>query len=521
MNPARQPGTTGLLPAAGLFLLGFGLFMFCRRSDFLPMIPAMIIVAPIFILRFSRVLPTRRAMLFTVLGFILAINIALWGIFDMSQSGMELAFNLIRSSLIGLLYALPYLFDRAITPRLGDRFVGTLVFPAAATAVMFLASLEGPLDGTQAKNVFATAPLPILQLYALTGLWGFVFLWSWVAALVNHAWARGFERRATRLSLLVIVLAVGGVAGYGGLRLAMVPDVPTVRIAAVILPDDGGLQGMPGVQSMEQVYADRLTKPYEATLAHIAAMTAEAAAAGARLVAFQENAMLVSEADVARLKADLGRIATQHGVWLALPYAWLPETGKGANLHLLIDDTGKVRIDYQKRYLLGFREFGETGVFEKGEELIQTTDSPFGRIAVAVCRDMSFPPYARQGGRAGADIMLTGSHEFPRGLRLNDAFRSVENGFTHVRTTYNGISYAMDPYGRVLGRMDDMQGRGGLMYADVPIQGTRTLYARLGDWLGWLSIAGLLGFVAWAITHRGMVRSSSPKTPSERSYRHG
>ena len=499
MTDTRHPANAGRLQAVGLFFLGFGLFMFCRRSDFLPMIPAMIIVAPIFILRFSRILPTGRSMLLTVLGFVLAINIALWGIFDFSQSGLELAFNLIRSTLIGLLYALPYLFDRATTPRLGDRLIGTLVFPAAATAAMFLASLEGPLDGTQAKNVFATAPLPILQLYALTGLWGFVFLWSWVAALANYAWERDFQRRPALLAALVMVLAVGGITAYGSLRLALRPDVPTVRIASVILPDNGGLQGMPGVQSMEQVYDGHLTKPYEATLGHIAAMVAQAAAGGAQLVAFQESAMIVTEADVGRLKADLSRIATENGVWLSLPYAWFAETGKGANMHLLVDDTGAIRIDYQKRYLLGFREFGEPAVFEYGAEIIQTTDSPFGRIAVAICKDMSFPPYARQAGRAEADIMLTGSHEFPRGLRLNDAFRSVENGFTHVRTTYNGISYAMDPYGHVLERMSQAEERGGLMYADVPARGASTLYARFGDWIGWLSIVAVLCFAAWAV----------------------
>jgi len=138
-------------------------------------------------------------------------------------------------------------------------------------------------------------------------------------------------------------------------------------------------------------------------------------------------------------------------------------------------------------------------VFEYGAEVIQTADSPFGRIAVAVCKDMSFPPYARQAGRAGADILLTGSHEFPRGMRLDDAYRSVESGVTHVRTTYNGISYAMDPYGHVLARMQGVEKRGGLRFADVPTRGAWTLYSRVGDWIGWLSIAALLGFAALAI----------------------
>jgi apolipoprotein N-acyltransferase len=147
---------------AGLFVAGFGLFMFCRRSDFLPMIPAMIIVAPVFILRFSRVLPLWRSIGLTTVGFILAFNIALWGVFDMGDPVISLVFNIVRSTMIALLYAIPYWIDRAVTPRLGDGLRTTLVFPAAVTALMFLSSIVPPLNGTQAKNVFATAPLPLL-----------------------------------------------------------------------------------------------------------------------------------------------------------------------------------------------------------------------------------------------------------------------------------------------------------------------------------------------------------------------
>ena len=98
--------------------------------------------------------------------------------------------------------------------------------------------------------------------------------------------------------------------------------------------------------------------------------------------------------------------------------------------------------------------------------------------------------------------MLTGSHEFPAGITLNDPHRAIENGFTHIRPTYDGITYAMDPYGRLLGRMHRGLGEAGIMYADVPTRGVRTLYAQFGDWLGWLSIAAVLGFAGWAVLRR-------------------
>ncbi|PFG62259.1 apolipoprotein N-acyltransferase [Thioclava sp. ES.031] len=488
MSIARGIGQKpSAVTASLLFVAGFGLFMFCRRSDFLPMIPAMIVVAPILILRFSRTLPFWRSVLLTTLGFVLAFNISLWGIFDMGDPKISLIFNIVRSTMIALLYVIPYWIDRAITPRLGNGLHTTLVFPAAVTALMFLSSIVPPLNGTQAKNVFATAPLPLLQIYALAGLWGFVFLWSWLAAMVNYAWERSFARRPTLVAGVALIAVFGALFAWGGVRLMTAPETPTVRVAAVVMPAEEG-----GPESMVQVFDDRMTSPYAPTMARIRAMTAEAAQDGAQIVAFNEFAIVVSADDNERARAEFARIAADNHVWLAIPYAWVPKTGKGENRQMLFDDTGNIRVDYQKRFLLGLGDMGETGVFVKGPEVIQTADSPFGRIAVAICRDMSFPRFALQAGRVGADIMLTGSHEFPKGITLNDPYRAVENGFTHIRPTYDGITYAMDPYGRILGQMDRGIGQAGIMMVDVPMEGVRTLYGRFGDWLGWLSV-GLVG----------------------------
>jgi len=498
MSGSTQIGhRAGLAEAAVLFVLGFGLFMFCRRSDFLPMIPQMIIIAPIFILRFSRSLPPGRSILLTIIGFVLAFNISLWGIFDMGDATLSLVFNVVRSTIIALYYALPFVIDRLITPRLGKRLYATLVFPAAMTASMFLSSIPPPIDGTAAKNVFATAPLPLLQIYALAGLWSFVFLWSWLAACINHAWENGFRSRQAIAAGLVFVIAAGGLAGWGGLRILMAPEVPTVKIAAVVMPAEEG-----GPEAMVEVFEKRMTSPYEATMADIRSMTEEAAANDAKIVAFNEFAIVVNETEHEHARAEFSKIASDNGVWLALPYGWVPETGKGANRHLLIDASGAVVADYQKRFLLGFGDFGENAVFEKGVEIIQTADSPYGRIALSICRDMSFPDFARQAGRAGADLMFTGSHEFPKGLTVNDPHRAIENGFTHIRPTYDGITYAMDPYGHVLAQMDRGVGEAGIMYADVPTQGVRTIYARFGDWLGWLSIGLIALFAALAMLAR-------------------
>jgi apolipoprotein N-acyltransferase len=85
-----------------LFALGFGIFMFSRRSDLFSTIGCAIIVSPIFILRFIRT-QERHAIALTFIGFMLSLNIALFGLFKMEGGFLTLVGNFIRSSLLAVL----------------------------------------------------------------------------------------------------------------------------------------------------------------------------------------------------------------------------------------------------------------------------------------------------------------------------------------------------------------------------------------------------------------------------------
>ena len=122
-----------------LFILGFGIFIFTRLSKLVPTIPIAILIAFVFILRFSRTQPTKRGIWQTLLGYILSINIGLWGLFEMGGDFSSLLFNLIRSSLLAVLYFLPFMTDRLIYPKSKNKgLVSTLIFPIITTALFFL-----------------------------------------------------------------------------------------------------------------------------------------------------------------------------------------------------------------------------------------------------------------------------------------------------------------------------------------------------------------------------------------------
>ena len=102
---------------------------------------------------------------------------------------------------------------------------------------------------------------------------------------------------------------------------------------------------------------------------------------------------------------------------------------------------------------------------------------------------MSFPSFLRQAARDHVDIMLSPSYDWPKSPSPWYLTSTIENGFSLVRPTYNGYSYAADYHGTVLAHMDSDLTEDGIMYADIPVKGIKVLYPVIGDSLGWLSLA--------------------------------
>jgi len=482
------------------FLLGFGIFMFTRRSEIVPTVGIAIIIAPIFILRFIRTQTTKKGILLTFLGFILSLNIALWGLFELGDKSISLIISLVRSSLLAIPFSLPYIADKLIYPKFKEKgILPTLTFPIIATAIFFLFSLEGPFDGDAIFAVFGYGNLIIKQLASIAGLWGFVFIFSWFASIINYSWEMKFNwgkiKKTTLIffSILIIIFLFGVIKTSS----LMSPKSDTVKIATiVIIPEDG--KAVP----MDKIFRDKTLSPFKETMSKIEILTKKAVFNNAKLVTFQEHSMTVNEENVNELIKQSKKIAKENDIYFSITFGIFPKEGKGENRQLLINNQGEIEIDYTKRYLLGLGEHGETGVFKKGPEVIQTADTPYGRIGISICRDMSFPQYIRQAGRNNVDIMLSPSYDFPKSTSLLYSLRSIENGFSFVRPVYNGISFVVDYNGKILAQMASDKSEDGILYANVPTKGIKTIYSMIEDLLAWLCVLGFVAFIVMPIVSR-------------------
>jgi apolipoprotein N-acyltransferase len=148
---------------------------------------------------------------------------------------------------------------------------------------------------------------------------------------------------------------------------------------------------------------------------------------------------------------------------------------------VLIDPAGRVAWQFLKARPV---PPGESSISKVDDGRIKTLDTPYGRVAAAICFDMDFPQLLQQAGEKRVDILLAPSNDWreidPWHTQMA-VFRAIEEGFNLVRHASGGLSMATDAKGRVLARMDHFESTQRVMVSVVPTRGIRTLYSRNAD----------------------------------------
>jgi apolipoprotein N-acyltransferase len=121
-------------------------------------------------------------------------------------------------------------------------------------------------------------------------------------------------------------------------------------------------------------------------------------------------------------------------------------------------------------------------------------NKPSGIWGIEICKDMDFPGLSRQYGASGVALLLVPAWDFRIDGWLHGrmaVMRGVESGFTIARAASEGRLSISDDRGRVLAEQSAAI-RFPTLYLNTPVRHVNTLYARWGDWFGWLSVVVLL-----------------------------
>ncbi len=389
------------------------------------------------------------------------------------------------SAPIGLL---PYVVDRMYYKRFGTTSWLTLVFPVAMTAIDFFSASGSPFGTFGAIAYSQRGFTPIMQIVSVTGLWGVTFVLSWFASLVNHFW----EAKPSRLSLTF----AGALAFIFILSLSrtLLPAQPeqTVPVAGFSLPNGKVMEMIVLFNTGNEADFRSATHELHAQqMEQIRRMADE----GAKIVSLQEGAIIGLSEEVEGAIIEASAIAQEKNIYIILPTFDFGTTPPENKVHI-IDPNGKVVLTHVK---YGGNQFEGS---LKGDGVLQTVDTPYGKLSAVICWDADFPNVIKQAGELGVDLLFVPSNDWIGVKDIHSgmaSFRAVENGMSIFRQTGQGISSAVDMYGRELNRVDTFEENAeefaGVQMVNTPIGSVKTLYPKIGDALGNLMLLGLLGLV--------------------------
>jgi apolipoprotein N-acyltransferase len=384
-----------------------------------------------------------------------------------------------------------------------------VLLPIVWTASELLLNYLSDLSFPWLPLGLAMAHVPVLaQMADLSGVRTVSFWIAMVNGALADAWLVRTDRaRAVRhVGAALAVIAVAG--AYGAWRLATIQLTPLVPVAIVQpdIPEEAKL-------TIEDptTHVGKLTALTRAELAqHHPALVLWPEAALDRFL-WQYPAWTDSlEAAVAARPTPILTGFLDSGNPYVRPFAYY-------NAALLTDSLGRLgrQEPYHKHYLVPivervpflnpawFQGVNYFGGFGRG-----TSEAPFqlpfGGVGALICYESIFPQLSRDYAVQGARLLvnITNDAWFQRSNAPYQHFahlslRAIENRLPIVRAANTGISGWIDPLGRVRAETPLFVPRTATYRVEEAH--VRTLYTRLGDWLGALCAAMSVGFVfaAW------------------------
>jgi apolipoprotein N-acyltransferase len=348
--------------------------------------------------------------------------------------------------------------------------------------------------------------LPILQVAAVTGIWGISFSILAFAAAIAALFSPGLEKQKRALAIALAVYLFG-VFGYGYWRLVSTPkNSPTIKVGLIASDDSMNLV----VSTPEDAgYAfDRFGK-------QMVSMVGQ----GIQLFVLPEHSGPVTDASEPATDARFEELARQTHAFIAVGVdRIMPKVSW--NQERLYAPNGMLLATYDKHHLLPHWEdrftpaTARTALSVPYGAMCAGPDATAGHAAVAalsgkwgleICKDMDFPALSRQYARDGVAMMVVPAWDFTVDGWLHGRMaimRGVEGGFSIARSAKQSILYATDDRGRVIAERDTGFTPFATVIATVPVRHDATIYSRFGDWFAWLDLALLIALLGMPLIAR-------------------
>jgi apolipoprotein N-acyltransferase len=410
---------------------------------------------------------------------------------------------------------------RMLWTRGGTRI---LALAAALTATEWL---RGHLFTGFPWNAFGyalTSPLALAQSVSVVGIWGLTFITVAVAASPAALADDRAESRRPWLPLLLGLVVLAGLGGWGALRLQRTPTQLVANVHLRIMQPN--LQ-----QDVRFNYAARkeVMDRYIALSNRITGPNSHGVHDATHLI-WPESPfpfILTREPDAL---AQIANLLSPSTVLITgatrLPENFDPADPHAYNSMYVIDHDGSILSLYDKVHLVPFGEYlpferilerlglqeltKQQGGFLAGSSrrLIDVPGAP--RALPLICYEIIFPgEVAPAGERAGWMVNITNDGWFGISTGPYQHFQqarmaAIEQGLPLARAANTGISAVVDPVGRILKSLP--LGSEGDLDSPLPRPIAAPIYAHIGDLPALIMLAVALLIVVGRRLHEDMIK---------------
>lgn len=394
--------------------------------------------------------------------------------------------------LLTLAWAVAVTFYRRWTPPPWAMLVGGGFFWCLAEAIW----ARGPLFWTYLALSQSPTNLPLLHL----AQWGGPTAIALVIVLVNGLLARAWEGRSCSLALAA--LAVWGLAQAMGWWLYLQPlnDDPQGMMTV------GLIQG--NIPNEEKLYEHG----WQRAIAHYDRGYNDLAVGG------DLDWILTPETALPFLWGDLQENPVVRSVRSRGVPLWLGAFGQVGkdftNSLFLLNGEGQASAHYDKVKLVPLGEYIPfQAVLGKLIDRLSPLDAhllrgdpqqrittPWGKVALAICYESTYPEHFRDQVRWGAQWIISAANNahysatMPAQHHAQDVMRAIEGDRWLARATNTGYSAIIDPHGRTVWQspLKEYSIHRDRLYRRSHL----TIYSRWGDWLlpllGAISLGGVI-----------------------------
>jgi len=253
-------------------------------------------------------------------------------------------------------------------------------------------------------------------------------------------------------------------------------ETPTIRAAAL-----HNYLDEPGHQADDKEQAARL--------ASFSQQARDAAERGAEVIFIPE--MSFGFDPQKEYTQELRALAAETNAYLYITYAFHEEDDSWHNETIILNPEGEFSTLYGKLHA-----FGEPRTVTAGKFPVKET--PLGTLGSIICMDGVFTDAARNVSKNGAQILGVPSYNSTLGISEHNwthfVMISVENRVPVVNADRGLVSMITDARGKILAFAQTPEGGEEVLIADVKLGTGSSPYHFVGDWLGWVALAGFVFF---------------------------